>query len=95
MADIRAKEYAERHRQHLQDNLPDELAQHQKDGSLEAHLSSIGEEASDREQNVLKRMNDKDIQNLPYHQRVAASQSLREPAQEQANELLLPDPEQN
>ncbi len=89
MSEPTAVEFGRMHRSFLQEHRPDVFARLQADkseGGLSSYLSSVGQQAKDRYDTILAQSsNAPDVQNLPYHDRVKALQSLPETA----NEIVL------
>lgn len=92
--DQRAIEYAKLHRKSLQDNQPDVYAQLLKSGELQAHLSSIGSQASEMFEHLLaQKNNDPEVQSLPYHEKARRMASHVPEANEVVmRDLINPDP---
>ncbi len=73
--------YAEEHRKYLLENAPHLLKELEKSGDLESYLSSLGESAAQREHHLIN-PNDKNVQNLPFLERVRELQNRQQEARE-------------
>lgn len=89
--DARAMEYARAHRRFLQQERPDvykALLADKGEGGLTSYLSSVGSQAAEMYEHLLAgKNNDPQVQNLPYHEKVARLQAHRH----EANEVVLHD----
>ena len=91
--DSKAREFAAEHRRYLQENLPHVLEEMRRDGSLHSYLSSVGKSAEEMYEHLLaKSTNRPEIQNLPFHQRVSASQNLQQSAEEIVRDNIIFQP---
>ena len=89
----KAKEFAKEHRRFLKDNRPDVYQQFKKDGDLFSYLSSVGNSAQEMYEHLLAKSNNRpEIQNLPFHQRVTASQNNRQSAEELVRDDIIFQP---
>jgi hypothetical protein len=83
-----ALRYARAHRQFLQENRPDVLANLSKDGKLASYLSAVGSQAAEMYDNLLMRKNHAaEVQALPYMEKVARLRTH----EHEANEVVLHD----
>jgi hypothetical protein len=78
-----AMRYAEEHERFLRENKPAVLRGLHRSGDLDSYLSSVGEQAAERFEMMMRQYaNSPKVQNLPHAERVQALQSAREEAEE-------------
>jgi hypothetical protein len=94
MAEPTAQEYARLHRAHLQEHQPEAYAALQKSGELTSYLSSVGRQAMERYNTIEGQMRTSpEVQNLPFHEKVARLRSHHETAHEQVMaDIVNPEP---
>jgi hypothetical protein len=94
--DPAAKRWAEEHRRFLEENNPAVLADLRRQGDLNSYLSSVGESANEMESHLMSQyLTSKEVQNLPFHDRVRALRSRQREVEEliRHDVILQPVPE--
>jgi len=92
-ADEQALEYARAHQRYLLDNKPDMLKELEQTGEVNTYLASIGQQASDLYQSILSQLQTSpELQNLPYHEKVARLQGLPHVADEVVRDEIIYQP---
>jgi hypothetical protein len=91
--DSTARAFKEEHRSYLQDNAPHVLEGLRQSGKLDSYLTSIGETASERlEHVIIQHLLDKELQKLPYLERVRELQNRYQEAEEIIRHDLIHQP---
>lgn len=88
-----AKQYAEEHHRFLKTSRPRLLESLQKSGSLEKHLHSTGEDAALMHETIMSQGSQtKEMQEMPYPQKIKRLQSLLQSTQEAVRSDLIHQP---
>jgi hypothetical protein len=88
-----AKQYAEEHHRFLKQSNPRLLKSLHQSGDLEKHLHSTGENAALMHETIMSQGSQtKEMQEMPYLQRVQRLQSLHKSAQEMVRSDLIHQP---
>ena len=91
--DSLAKQYGEEHERFLKETNPSLHKSLSRSGQLESHLHSVGNEASElHEAQMMKASQSKEMQSLPFQQRLERLQSLQQSTQEIVRHDLIHQP---
>jgi hypothetical protein len=91
--DPEARRYAQEHLRFLQEARPDVLAELRQHGNLDSYLSSVGESASEMSEHLMSQaLASKEVQSLPYHQKVRELQSRQREVEELIQHDLICQP---
>ncbi|OYV61789.1 MAG: hypothetical protein B7Z71_03890 [Acidocella sp. 21-58-7] len=88
-----ARQYAQEHQQFLTEANPRFLQSLNQSGDLQSHLHSVGEDAAEMHETMMAQgSRTKEMQNLPFQQRLEALQSLQQATQESVRNDLIRQP---